>query len=250
MIRFFALLLLLASPASADEQIVLGLSQDQVAITATFEGSNILVFGAVRRETPIPDKSEVGVIVTIAGPDMPVDIWRKDRRVGIWINTDEVEIDAAPSFYAVATSAPMADVLHHVEDLQYRITTPRTIRAIGGQVSDSAAFMDALIRIRTQEGLYQRLEGAIDLEEDTLFRTAITLPANLTEGIYEARIFLTRNGRVIDEYTAEIPVHKVGLERWLYNLAQEQSLIYALMSLAIAIGAGWGASAIFGMIRR
>jgi hypothetical protein len=42
----------------------------------------------------------------------------------------------------------------------------------------------------------------------------------------------------------------VGLERWLYNLAHNQSLIYALMSLSIAIGAGWGASAIFGMIRR
>ncbi|MCG3266768.1 TIGR02186 family protein [Yoonia sp. I 8.24] len=250
MIRLIMFMILLALPASADEEIVLGLSHDQVAITATFEGSNILVFGAVRRETPIPDKSELGVIVTIAGPDMPVDIWRKDRRAGIWINTDEVEVDAAPSFYAVATSAPMRDVLHHVEDLQYRITAPRKIRAIGGQVSDSVAFMNALIRIRTDEGLYQRLEGAVDLEQDTLFRTAITLPANLTEGIYEARIFLTRNGRVIDEYITEIPVQKVGLERWLYNLAHNQSLIYALMSLAIAVGAGWGASAVFGMIRR
>ncbi|WP_394179622.1 TIGR02186 family protein [Yoonia maritima] len=250
MIRIIAFLLICALPAHAEEEIVLGLSQDQVAITATFEGSDILVFGAVKRETPIPDKSELGVIVTIAGPDQPVDIWRKDRRVGIWVNTDEVEVDAAPSFYAVATSAPMRDVLHHVEDLQYRITTPRTIKAIGGQVSDSVAFMNALIRIRTDEGLYQRLEGAIDLEEDTLFRTAITLPANLTEGTYEARIFLTRNGRVIDEYRTEIPVRKVGLERWLYNLAHNYALLYGLMSLAIAVGAGWGASAIFGMLRR
>ncbi|SFR46739.1 conserved hypothetical protein [Yoonia tamlensis] len=250
MIRIALVLVLMAFPAAADEEIVLGLSHDQVAITATFEGSNILVFGAVRRETPIPDHSDLGVIVTISGPDMPVEIWRKQRRAGIWINTDEVEVDAAPSFYAVATSAPMSDVLHHVEDLQYRITTPRTIRAIGGQVSDSVDFMEALIRIRTQEGLYQRLEGAVDLEQDTLFRTAITLPANLTEGIYEARIFLTRDGRVIDEYVTEIPVRKVGLERWLYNLAQHQSLIYALMSLTIAVGAGWGASALFGMLRR
>lgn len=250
MIRILACLILFACPAFADEQIVLGLSRDQVAITATFEGSDILVFGAVKRETPIPDKSELGVIVTIAGPALPVDIWRKDRRVGIWINTDEVAVDAAPSFYAVATSAPMRDVLDHVEDIQYRITIPRTIKAIGGQVSDSLSFTNALIRIRTDEGLYQRLEGAVDLEQDTLFRTAITLPANLTEGTYEARIFLTRNGRVIDEYVTEIPVRKVGLERWLYNLAQEQALLYGLMSLVIAIAAGWGASAIFGLLRR
>ncbi|KJZ20825.1 TIGR02186 family protein [Loktanella sp. S4079] len=250
MIRLILSLIFLALPALAEEEIVLGLSHDQVAITATFEGSDILVFGAIKREVPIPDQSHLGVIVTIAGPDRPVDIWRKDRVAGIWVNTQDVEVDAAPSFYAVATSAPMRDVLNHVEDLNYRITTPRTIKAIGGQVSDSLAFMNALIRIRTDAGLYQRLEGAIDLEEDTLFRTAITLPANLTEGTYEARIFLTRNGRVIDEYTTEIPVRKVGLERWLYNLAHEHALLYGIMSLILAISAGWGASAIFGMLRR
>jgi hypothetical protein len=47
-----------------------------------------------------------------------------------------------------------------------------------------------------------------------------------------------------------IDVRKVGLERWLYNLSREQSLVYGLLSLAIAIAAGWLASAAFAMIRR
>lgn len=249
MIRLFALLALLATAAPAEE-IVLGLSRDQVAITATFEGSDILLFGAIKREAPIPDKSELGVIVTVAGPDMPVMVRRKDRRFGIWVNTDEVEVDAAPSFYAVATTAPMYDVLRDVEDLRYRITIPRAIRSVGARVGDSGAFTQALIRIRAGEELYQVLEGTVDLEDETLFRTAITLPANLTEGEYEARIFLTRNGRVIDEYLTTIPVQKVGLERWLYNMAHENAFLYGLMSLAIAIAAGWGASAAFTLLRR
>ena len=53
MIRLFAILMLLALPAKA-EQIVLGLSQDEVAITVTFEGSEIIVFGAVSRTAPPP----------------------------------------------------------------------------------------------------------------------------------------------------------------------------------------------------
>ena len=161
-----------------------------------------------------------------------------------------VEVDAAPSFYAVATSAPMGEVLRDVEDLRYRITIPRAIRSVGAEVADSLAFTRALIRIRAGNELYQVLEGAVDLEEETLFRTAITLPANLTEGDYEAHIFLTRNGRVIDEYITTIPVKKVGLESWLYNLAHEQAFFYGLMSLAIAIAAGWGASAAFSLLRR
>ena len=249
MIRLAALLILFALPAWAEE-IVLGLSRDQVAITATFEGSEILIFGAIKREAPIPDKSELGVIVTVAGPDQPVTVRRKDRRLGIWVNTDSVEVDAAPSFYAVATTAPIRDILRDVEDLRYRITIPRAIRSVGAVVDDSAAFTQALIRIRAGNDLYQVLEGAVDLEDETLFRTAITLPANLIEGRYEAHIFLTRNGRVIDEYIAFIPVEKVGLERWLYNLAHDNAIVYGLMSLTIAIAAGWAASAAFSLLRR
>ena len=249
MLRFLALFVVLALPAKAEE-IVLGLSRDEVAITATFEGSDILVFGAIKRDAPIPDDSLLGVIVTVAGPDRSVMVRRKDRRLGIWVNTDAVEVDAAPSFYAVATSAPMRDVLRDIEDLRYRITIPRAIRSVGATVDDSFAFTEALMRIREDQSLYQVLESEVDLEEETLFRSAITLPANLTEGDYEAHIFLTRDGMVIDEYITTIPVQKVGLERWLYNLAHDQAFLYGLMSLAIAIGAGWGASAAFSLLRR
>ena len=87
------------------------------------------------------------------------------------------------------------------------------------------------------------------VDEQTLFRTAIEMPANLTEGNYVIRIFLTRGGEVVSSYDTQIDVHKVGLERWLFSLSRQQPLIYGLMSLAIAIAAGWGASAIFKLFR-
>ena len=63
-------------------------------------------------------------------------------------------------------------------------------------------------------------------------------------------IFLIREGRVIDSYSAPLEVRKVGLERWLYRLAFDQPLIYGLMSLLIAAVAGWGASAAFRALQR
>lgn len=245
---FLILLTLLALPARAEE-IVLGLSQDEVAITATFEGSDILIFGAIKRDAP-PDAGQLGVIVTVAGPDQPVTVRRKDKRLGIWVNTDDVKVDSAPSFYAVASSAPLDDLLRATEDLRERITLRSMIRSVGNNVMDARNFTNALVRIRSGQDLYQTLEGAVDFEADTLFRTQIALPANLTEGDYLAKIYLTRDGTIVDSYETAIPVKKVGLERWLYNLAHNNALLYGLMSLAIAVAAGWLASAVFSLFRR
>ena len=106
------------------------------------------------------------------------------------------------------------------------------------------------MRIKADEGLYQILENSVDVEDSTLFHTRINLPSNITEGNYRTRIFLTRDGRVIDEFNTEIPVFKVGLERWLYSMSQNQAALYGLLSLLVAVIAGWAASAIFAAIRR
>lgn len=249
--RVLLLILALVSAPAAAEEVVLGLSRDEVAITTRFDGSEILIFGAIKREEPIPADSELDVIITLSGPSQPVTVRRKARRFGIWINTDAVEVDAAPSFYAVAASGVLPELLKDVEDLRHRISINRAIRSVGAPetVTDSESFTEALIRIRRENGLYQRLDDHVVVDQQTLFRTSVTMPANLTEGAYATRIFLVRDGMVVSEKSTKIDVRKVGLERWLFTLSRQQPLIYGLLSLAIAIAAGWGASAVFRYIR-
>lgn len=251
MFRIIALCATFLASSATAEEVVLGLSQDQVAITTNFDGSEILLFGAVKRENPIPE-APLEVVVAVSGPLSPLTVRRKERKFGIWVNTDSVEIDAAPSFYAIATSAPFEETLSNVEDQRHKISIPRAIRAIGAatQVADAQKFSEAVIRIRTDEGLYQLHENAVQIEQNTLFRTSIKMPANLTEGDYPTRIFLTREGEVVSQFETVINVNKVGLERWLFDLSRNQPLIYGIMSLAIAIAAGWLASAAFQVFRR
>lgn len=247
-----ALLVLLPLPALAqDERVVAGLSEARVAITANFEGSEILIFGAVRRDSPPPDGPPLAVIVTVAGPLAPVTVRHKSRRFGIWVNTASVEVDAAPSFYAVATTGPLGQVLSNTEDLRFKVSVPQMIRSVGApsDVEDADAFTSALIRIRQQDGHYVYMPHGVELDEDTLFRASVALPSNLTEGDYATRIFLTRGGQVVDSYETSINVTMVGLERWTFNLAHQKPLYYGILSLFIAIIAGWGASEVFRYIR-
>ena len=249
MIRALALLLMLATPLSAQEEVVLGMSQDNVRITADFDGSDLLIFGAVKRESPIIDP-ELEVIVTLAGPETPVTLHLKARRAGIWVHAETVRIAAAPSFYAVSSTGPLNQILRRTEDLRHSITIPRAIRSVGAasMTENPSDYVDALIRIRTGEQVYQDLESNVQLDQQTLFRTRIALPSNLTEGSYDTRVFLLREGHVVSRFDTTIEVRKVGLERWLYTMSQENPPIYGILSLSIAILAGWAASTLFRLI--
>jgi uncharacterized protein (TIGR02186 family) len=192
------------------------------------------------------------VLITVEGPSTPLVIRRKERIAAIWVNRSAVRIDAAPSFYAVATTGPLGKVLSSTEDIRYKISLDRAIRAVGisQEASDSAEFVEALKRIRMADGAFRIDEGQISFTEQTLFRADVQLPANLTEGDYRVRFFLMRQGQVVDSKEQVIGVHKAGLEQFLYNLARQQSLIYGFGSLALAVFAGWAASAAFSLLRR
>jgi uncharacterized protein (TIGR02186 family) len=245
-------LMLLASPVAA-EQVVADLSQNRVSITTSFEGSDIFVFGAVSRDAPAPtDQGDLEVIVKVIGPSAPVMVRRKDRRLGIWVNTDAVEVDRAPHFVALASTGALDDIVSFTDRMRYEIGYDHVVRLIDapGNVEDVQSFREAVIRIREDEGLYKQLPGAVKLTSDTLFSTRIALPANLVEGDYLARVYLMRDKNVLDAFETTIAVRKAGLERWIYNLAHEQPLIYGILSILVALGAGWGAAAVFRAFQR
>ena len=254
--RLFLVIALIASVPMAQaqeqsqERVILGLSQDNVAITTNFDGSELLIFGAVQRETKIPD-TPLEVIITIAGPSEPLLVRRKEKRFGIWINVTAARLGAAPSFYAVATSGPIEDILSNVEDVRHSITVPRAIWAVGATETapDVENFTEALIRIRQKNGLYQILPETVLVQEETLFRTSISLPANLTEGKYATRIFLLRDKSIVASYETNIGVHKTGLEEQLYRMSREQSVLYGILSLVLAVVSGWIASTVFRLLR-
>ena len=234
------------------ERIVAGLSQDDVDITTNFNGSEIIIYGAVKRERPLPAGDPLDVIVTVEGPARSVTVRSKERRLGVWVNTGSVGIGSAPSFYVVASTRALHAILTPEQDQRFRISVPLAMRAFAGQsdVADVVPYTEAFIRLRREAGLYRQDDGAVTLTEQTLFRADVRLPANLIEGFYSTRIFLVRDGAVIDSFRAPIEVRKVGLERWLYRLALDRPFIYGIMSLAIAIAAGWSASAVFRLAKR
>ncbi|MEO1468344.1 MAG: TIGR02186 family protein [Pseudomonadota bacterium] len=232
---------------AAGEEVVARLSQTSVSITTDFAGSEIVVYGAVRREAPAPE-GQLHLIVAITGPSTPVVLRKRERRWGVWVNGPPVQIDAAPSLYAVASTGPLDQILSHTDNLRHRIGLDEVIRLIDAPdwlVEERGDYREAVMRLRRDEGLYFTVSEGVMLDEDTLFQTAVPLPANLVAGEYRARIFLLRDRTVIDVHETAIAVQKVGLERVLYEMATEQEALYGVASILLALASGWLASAMF-----
>ena len=124
--RVFLVLLALAGPVSAQD-IVLSMSKNEIGITAFFNGSEILIFGALKHETVTSSAGDLDVVVTIASPRDPVTVRRKDKRLGIWVNVEAFDVDLAPSFYAVATTGPFDQVVSEASDLWHQISVRQLI---------------------------------------------------------------------------------------------------------------------------
>lgn len=243
----------LAGPGATQETVVTGISTDKIALTANFTGSEVLVFGAIRRDAPIPvGAAPLDVVITLSGPPRTIIVRRKERRFGIWVNTEGVRVREAPSYYAVASTRPLGDILTETERLRHGIGLDQAVRRVGAHptLQDTSDFTAAMVRLRQAEGLYAQLDRGVSLAEQTLFQARFALPTNLVEGAYAAQFYLVRDDMVISEGATEIVVQKAGIERWLFNLSRERPLAYGLLAVAVALAAGWLAATVFHFARR
>lgn len=224
--------------------VVAGLSQHQVSLTTDFSGSELFIYGTAKGAK---SKTPLDFIVTVTGPEGPVTVRKKEWRLGIWINGDGVRIQSAPSFYAVASTKTFDETVGPDDNLKYSIGLDYVIRQTGRDafVPGHRDYRNAVVRIRQEQGLYVFLPNTIKVLENTLFETRIKLPANLVEGDYTARIFLIQDRHVVDVFEDKIVVRRAGLGRLIYSSAQDYPALYGIFSIAIALFAGWLASAFF-----
>jgi uncharacterized protein (TIGR02186 family) len=244
--RRIAALLLVASwlyaPAAARaDQLVADLSQHLIAITTAFVGTEVVLFGTA--------EGEVDIVVTVHGPRHDQTVRRKARVAGIWINRDRLAFDQVPSYYAVASTRPIGQIVR--PDVRARLEIGvdhlrlRPIDAAGLDISEIATFQDALIRNKQRQGLYSREPAPVHFIGPRLFRTTLDFPANVPPGIYQVQVFEVRDSQVTDAQRSTLVISKIGLEADVYDFAHQQAALYGLLAILVAITAGWLAGVIF-----
>jgi len=230
-----------ARPAAADDLDV-DLSKPDVRLNVSFEGADLLLFGA---------KDLYGdVIVVVRGPAQETSVRLMERVFGVWANGDEVVYADAPAFYALAASRPVGELLPEAVLAEERIGTSRLEMEVaakpdGADGETLRAFYAGLLRIMEKKKLYTAETGTIKLIGKQLFRTDLWFPATVAVGDYRVDTYLVADGRIETKKTTHLRVHKVGVEAQVYDFAHQHALIYGLLAILIAVVSGWAANAVF-----
>ncbi|HVH79276.1 MAG TPA: TIGR02186 family protein, partial [Stellaceae bacterium] len=105
----------LFAPCGRADVVVADLSSHSIAITTGFTGASVVLFGAT--------DGVADVVAIVRGPEHDVTVWQKGKIAGVWANTDSVTFANMPSFYAVAASRPLGDILSPASAALFKIGT-------------------------------------------------------------------------------------------------------------------------------
>lgn len=236
---FSMLMLLLTVPRATDAELVAALSNHLVAITTGFTGTNVLLFGTAGGAGE--------VVVVVRGPEEPHIVRRKGRRLGVWVNEQEMRFESVPAFYVVAASSPLSDFLPERVAARHQIGVEniRLMPSGDAAVDNVGDFRAALIRNKQKVNLYGTRTAAVSFLGGRLFRTDTYIPANAPVGNYTVGVYLVRDEDVVSAEITPLIVSKVGFEARLSDFARRFSLAYGVLAIVIAAVAGWLAHLVF-----
>ena len=248
--RLRAALLALAAPlllAQAEPRLVPDVSDRHVEVRYSFSGAELLLFGAIVYPDGRPPGPNTDVAVVLKGPLERIVLREKRKVAGIWMNVGRVRFRSAPSFYAVASSRPLAQLIDERTSAIYELGVDNLQLSPGGGAPPDVLrrFEHGLIDLRRRNQLYAEYPRGVEISQGVLYRARITIPARVPVGTYTAETFLIRDGRVIAGAAREIEIEKLGFERFVADSAEHWSLAYGIVAVAISLLLGWAASAVF-----
>jgi uncharacterized protein (TIGR02186 family) len=163
------------------------------------------------------------------------------------MNADSNRFASAPSYYAVASSAPVRSLVDERTAAIYELGLQDLQLSTGGGAlpEKERRFESGLLDLKRRNGLYAEHPRGVEISEGVLYRARISIPSQVPVGTYTAETFLVADGKVIAAATREIEIGKSGFERFVALAAARHGFLYGLAAVLLSLGLGWAAAMAF-----
>lgn len=248
--RLWALLACMLLLGARDPILVPEISQHKVQVRQGFTGADLLLFGAILSPEGSRAAQDYDIVVVLEGPLQSIVLREKQKIAGIWINADSTEFRSAPSYFAVASSRPIAKIVDDKTAAIYELGLKwLQLSPIGViEPEEQHRFSAGLVDLMRREGMYREEEGAVTISGQVLYQARMRLPSSVQVGTYTAETFAIRDGKVVASAITRVDVTKEGFERFVAVAAEENGLIYGIFAVLVSIGMGWIAGRLFALV--
>lgn len=238
------------APAAA-ERLVVSLSNHRIAITSSFVGDDLVLFGTIEPDAgKTLTRRDYDLVVTVTGPNQTLKTRRKERVAGIWVNVDSREFLRVPSYLAILSNRPVETIASPDTSrrLQLGLDNYQLTQRVGADFADTVPddpFRAAFVRLELQYGLYRQESTAVTFLTPTVFRAAVPIPSNVPTGNYNVDVKLFAGGALMTRTSTALEVIKAGFEQYVADAARDRGLLYGLVTAFMALFIGWFGSVVF-----
>ena len=245
-----ALACFLALTAQRDPILVPEVSQHEIRVRQGFTGTELLLYGAILDPQGRRAQQPYDIVVVLKGPTEPILLREKAKKLGVWINAQSTAFRSAPSFFAVASSRPIGEIVDDRTAAIYELGLDFLQLSPTGAIDpeEQARFTEGLVDLRRRQGLYKEDGDGVTISNGVLYQARIGVPSNVITGRYTAETFAIADGRVIASAIAEVEVQKQGFERFVAEQADQSSFLYGLFAVVLSLLMGWLAGRVFAFV--
>jgi hypothetical protein len=167
-----SLLVLLLLTGARDPILVPEVSQHEIQVRQGFTGTELLLFGAIMTPEGTRIGRDLDIVVVLKGPTRSILLREKQKVAGIWINAASTGFRSAPSFFAVASSRPVSQIVDDKTAAIYELGLPWLQLSPIGAIDprEQARFAAGLVDLMARKGLYGQYDHAVKLSGQVLYQ--------------------------------------------------------------------------------
>jgi hypothetical protein len=216
------LTMLLGFTAPASAMLTAKANHDHITIDFFYHGSTVSVRG----------ESDPGVdlIIKVTSPEGHQVLKQKGKVGGLlWMNVGQLKFEQTPNFYAVYSTRKLDEMLNKEEE--------------------KAKWFDEFVKYKEESRVYASSFGKIETKMNAQghqeYYILTDWPYQAAPGDYVVAVYAVKNGKVVEQAESKVNVEQIGVVKTLATMAKNSAAFYGLLSIGIALGAGFGVGLVF-----
>ncbi|MBI4687540.1 MAG: TIGR02186 family protein [Nitrospirae bacterium] len=238
-----AALLLCCAVSSAE--LTMDANHDHINIDFFYHGSEVSVKGSAAAGSEL--------IVKIASQDGHQILKKKGKAAGfLWMNVGELKFEHTPSLYLIAGTKNPDDTIDREEMDRHVIGYQALERHVEinpvANADEKTRWFQEFVKFKESSNLYAVIHETIFTSVNGNrqdYSIKFAWPYQAAPGDYEVTVYAVRDRKITETASKNVVVEQVGIVKSLADMAKNNGALYGIVSIVIALGAGFGVGMIF-----